>query len=69
MEIRLTRNVRISGEPHNAGQVVDVAENDGKNLIAMKKAVALEAAAPEPRETGETEKPKSKSEKGKPKGK
>ena len=72
MKIKLTRNIYISGKAVSAGETVDVSETDAKNLITMKKAVALEDTVEEPRETGapETSKDqKTKSEKAKGKGK
>lgn len=40
MNIELTRNTVVSGQPRAAGDVVEVSDQEGKFLIAIKKAVA-----------------------------
>jgi len=39
MKIQLTRNTVVNGQPRAEGEVVEVSDQDGKFLIAIKKAV------------------------------
>lgn len=39
MKIQLTRNTVVSGQPRAEGDVIDVNDQEGKFLIAIKKAV------------------------------
>lgn len=40
MKIQLTRNTVVNGQPRAEGEVVEVSDQEGKFLIAIKKAVA-----------------------------
>ncbi len=47
MKIQLTRNTVVNGQPRAEGEVVEVSDQDGKFLIAIKKAVKFVEPAKE----------------------
>lgn len=52
MQVKITRQTFVGGDPVKAGKVITVSEADGRSLIAGGKAIpvdAAEKAAPENR--------------------